>query len=119
MLFGKFHADSLGSGVLYKNPTSPTSSLLSFFSFSSLFSFTFLFYKAINEHYHIHPLTLGKAQTYGWIAINRQNAMEWTMVRTNSHNKQNRQAEQTERMGRTIATKQQLDHTVGCSPKQP
>ena len=57
VLFGKFHADSSGSEVLYKNPTSPTSSLLSFFSFSSLFSFTFLFYKAINEHYHIYPLT--------------------------------------------------------------
>ena len=60
--FGKFHADSSGSGVLYKNPTSPTSSLLSFFSFSSLFNFTFLFYKAINECYHIYLLTLGKAQ---------------------------------------------------------
>ena len=57
MLFGKFHADSSGSEILYKNPTSPTSSLLSFFSFSSLFSFTFLYYKAINEHYHIYPLT--------------------------------------------------------------
>ena len=43
----------------------PLLSLLLFFPsspFSSLFSFTFLFYKAINEHYHIHPLTLGKAQ---------------------------------------------------------
>ena len=56
VLFGKFHADSSGSRVLYKNPTSPTSPLLSFFSFPSLFSFTFLYHKAINEHYHIHPL---------------------------------------------------------------
>ena len=58
MLFGKFHADSSDSGVLYKNPTSPTSSLLSFFSFSSLFNFTFLYHKAINEYYHVHLLTV-------------------------------------------------------------
>ena len=58
VLFGKFHADSSGYGVLYKNSTSSTSSLLSFFSFSSLFSFTLLYNKAINEHYHIYPLTV-------------------------------------------------------------
>ena len=57
MLFGKFHADSSGSEILYKILTSPTSSLLPFFSFSSLFSFTFLYNKAINEYYHIHLLT--------------------------------------------------------------
>ena len=57
VLFGKFHANSSDSEILYKNPTSSTSSLLYFFSFSSLFSFTFLYNKAINECYHIHPLT--------------------------------------------------------------
>ena len=45
-------------GFSIRTPLLP---LLLFFpssSFSSLFSFTFLFYKAIDEHYHVHPLTL-------------------------------------------------------------
>ena len=44
-------------GFSIRTPLLP---LLLFFPsspFSSLFSFTFLFYKAINERYHIHPLT--------------------------------------------------------------
>ena len=40
-----------------------------------------------------------------------------TTNRTDRQNEWNGQAEQSERMGRTIATKQQLDHMVGCSPK--
>ena len=44
-------------GFSIRTPLLP---LLLFFPsspFSSLFSFTFLFYKAINERYHVHPLT--------------------------------------------------------------
>ena len=43
-------------GFSIRTPLLP---LLLFFlsSLFLLFSFTFLFYKAINERYHIHPLT--------------------------------------------------------------
>ena len=57
MLFGKFHTDSSDSKVIYKNSTSSTSSLHSFFSFSSLFNFTFLYNKAIREYDYIYLLT--------------------------------------------------------------
>ena len=57
-------------GFSIRTPLLP---LLLFFPsslFSSLFSFTFLFYKAINEHYHVYPLT---SKAYNSILI----IMDW------------------------------------------